>query len=293
MVASTAICSLTTCGHGRPRLGAAELERALVEDVARRGRGRGHLPVLEPHGVREPRLVDRAQPGLQRDVERLRAWPRGRRRRRARGTATLPVNSARVSPRPGFTRRVEAGRREWFAPGVPGSGGNVSCTLSRPSAPSASIRRAPAPMSMHVRGDLPALRARVACQLDQRLAVISACSSVSPSARVLQVHVAAAERLQRAGGASSASVIRELPRSSSVSMSFLVVAEMGDRRVGLDASGRRAESCTRARSACTSRGARTSAAAGGDVGAAGACSHRGRCARPPDRGSSARRGSCS
>ncbi len=66
--------------------------------------------------------------------------------------------------------------------------------------------------------------------------VTSTCSSDSPPARVLQVHVSAAERLQRAGrgvGGGDARVLFQFERLDVV----LVLGEIGDRGVGFDQLG--------------------------------------------------------
>src|SRR6185436_18343149 len=96
---------------------AAERQRPLVEVVDTHRRQRRHLAVLEADGTREPRLLDRAEPGLHGEVE-------GCRRGRAIGcSATLAELHIAAEDRarqaePGFPFPVERGganRPAWRA----------------------------------------------------------------------------------------------------------------------------------------------------------------------------------
>ena len=94
------------------------------------------------------------------------------------------------------------------------------------------------------RRDLPAGCACLAGELDDRVAGDERVLERLAVGAVLQVDVAAAQRLQAAGARRSTSVMRELAAQLQRLDPLLVGAQMRDRGVGLDAPGRRAAACT-------------------------------------------------
>ena len=161
------------------------------------------LAVLEPDAAARTRASSIAlKPGFSADVE---ASPsvasRSDRRRRFSRNSTLPVNRALVRPAPGSPSASSVARLDRARAGAALVRRQRRAARSRaPRAPSASSRRAPARCRC-----VRAAICRPGCpgfagQLDRRVAADERVLSVWPSARVVQVDVAAPlSALQAAG----------------------------------------------------------------------------------------------
>ena len=214
------------------RLGPVELERAFVEDVPPRGSGRKQTALLgEPHVPGERGLVDRAHPRFQREVHGLGfGGPR-------HVGASFPVvdlaRELRVSQSLGrLAAGVEAGglddssraagiRRERQLHGV--------AALQRHGRRAVGRER----HVQQVRDDLAPGRALLSRHLQHRVADDQGVLERFAVGSVFQIHVAAAERLQRAGAGLGFGDSRIAAQFDAVDV-LLVVFQMGEAVVGLD-----------------------------------------------------------